>query len=399
MGYVSTHDLFYTYVFKWSEEADTWSGEGQPMEDETIVIPKGFNLLVDVDKTPVLKAVFVFGSLIFSPDKDPKHQRTFDANYIFVDKGRMELGTEEFPYTSNLAITMHSKIDSPYLPIYGNKCIGLRFGTLDMHGVAKTPTWTVMDSTVEKGASSITLHEKVNWVVGDEIAIASTSYNGREGERRFITDIDNTNPERPVLTLDSPLEFRHYAEDYEVGTQEPREFIPMRAEVGVLSRNVVFKGADDSLETEYGATIFMHSPGDDSLTFRASDVEFKNVGQAFKLGRYALHMHLIGAVHNSYIKNNAVNQSNNRAVAIHGTRYLRIINNFSFEAKGHNLFIEDAVETHNYIEGNLLMKVIRSMRLLNVDQTPAGSWITTPFNTYKTNHVAGSDRYGYWFDL
>jgi len=110
------------------------------------------------------------------------------------------------------------------------------------------------------------------------------------------------------LVLDSPLEFRHYAEDYEVGTQEPREFISMRAEVGVLTRNVVFQGnPDTSIDTEYGAAIFMHSPGDDSLTFRASDCEFRHVGQAFKLGRYALHMHMIGAVHTSYIKNNAVN--------------------------------------------------------------------------------------------
>ena len=47
----------------------------------------------------------------------------------------------------------------------------------------------------------------------------------------------------------------------------------MRAEVGVLSRNVIFRGnPEDSLPNEYGATIFMHSPGDDSLTFRASDV-------------------------------------------------------------------------------------------------------------------------------
>jgi hypothetical protein len=53
----------------------------------------------------------------------------------------------------------------------------------------------------------------------------------------------------------------------------------MRAEVGVLSRNVVYQGnPEDSPETEYGAAIFMHSPGDDSLTFRASDVEFRHVG-------------------------------------------------------------------------------------------------------------------------
>jgi hypothetical protein len=317
---------------------------------------------------------------------------------IFVRGGRMELGTADFPYTSRLTITMSSTIDSPYIPIYGNKCIGLRHGILDMHGVAKTPTWTVMESTVEVGATEIQIQGEINWAVGDEISIASTSYVGREGERRTITEIDKTDPTKPILRFAEPLEYRHYAEDYQVGTEG--EFITMRAEVGVLSRNVVYRGDPiDSYETQYGATIFMHSPGDDSLIFRASDIEFRNVGQAFKLGRYALHMHMIGAVHKSYIQNNAVNQSNNRAVAIHGTRYLRIINNHSFEAKGHNIFIEDAVETHNIITGNLITKVIRSLSLLNVDQTPAGSWITNPFNNYRDNHVAGSDRYGYWFDL
>jgi hypothetical protein len=52
-------------VFKWSEGADTWSGEGAPMEDESIYIQKGFNLLVDVDSVPQLNAVVVQGALIF----------------------------------------------------------------------------------------------------------------------------------------------------------------------------------------------------------------------------------------------------------------------------------------------------------------------------------------------
>jgi len=57
----------------------------------------------------------------------------------------MQVGTEEFPYTSKITITMHSTIDDPYIPVYGNKCIGLRFGTLDLHGVEKEPVWTVME--------------------------------------------------------------------------------------------------------------------------------------------------------------------------------------------------------------------------------------------------------------
>ena len=53
----------------------------------------------------------------------------------------------------------------------------------------------------------------------------------------------------------------------------------MRAEVGLLSRNVVFQGdPETSLKNEYGATVFLHSVGDDSLTARISYVELFNVG-------------------------------------------------------------------------------------------------------------------------
>jgi hypothetical protein len=62
----------------------------------------------------------------------------------------MEVGTEEFPYTSKITITMHGALEDPYLPIYGNKVIAVREGTLDMHGVKKK-TWSVLEKTVEAG--------------------------------------------------------------------------------------------------------------------------------------------------------------------------------------------------------------------------------------------------------
>ena len=43
------------------------------MEGESIYIPAGLNLLVDIDSSPVLKAVVVEGSLIFAPSSDPNH--------------------------------------------------------------------------------------------------------------------------------------------------------------------------------------------------------------------------------------------------------------------------------------------------------------------------------------
>jgi hypothetical protein len=53
----------------------------------------------------------------------------------------------------------------------------------------------------------------------------------------------------------------------------------MRAEVGLLSRNVVFRGDPETSKlNQYGATIFLHSSGDDSLTARLAYIEMTDMG-------------------------------------------------------------------------------------------------------------------------
>jgi hypothetical protein len=89
----------------------------------------------------------------------------------------------------------------------------------------------------------------------------------------------------------------------------------------------------------------------------------------------------------------------NRAYTLHGTNYMRIMNNVVYSVKGHNIFIEDAVEKKNYLYRNCIIMVKRSWSGLNTDQTPAGFWITQPDNTFIENRVGGSDRYGFWYDL
>jgi hypothetical protein len=136
------------------------------------------------------------------------------------------------------------------------------------------------------------------------IAIASTSYDPREGEHRTILAIAD---DKKTITLDQALDYKHFASTQYVG--DDGDFIDERAEVGLLSRNVVFRGDPETTpENEYGAAIFLHSNGDDSLTCRLSYLELKDVGQAFKIGRYAVHFHMIGAVHNSYAKGLSTHQ-------------------------------------------------------------------------------------------
>jgi coenzyme F420-reducing hydrogenase gamma subunit len=40
---------------------------------ESVFVPTGLNLLVDVDSTPELNLILVEGSIIFAPDPNPAH--------------------------------------------------------------------------------------------------------------------------------------------------------------------------------------------------------------------------------------------------------------------------------------------------------------------------------------
>ena len=53
----------------------------------------------------------------------------------------------------------------------------------------------------------------------------------------------------------------------------------MRAEVALLTRNVIYRGSpNDSPINSYGAHIMLHSTGDESLIGRIEYIEFMYVG-------------------------------------------------------------------------------------------------------------------------
>lgn len=68
-----------------------------------------------------------------------------------------------------------------------------------MHGAPRTPTWTQMYETSNAGSKQITLKEAVDWKVGEYIVIASTTFSGRDAEKRQITEVDKTNEDRPII--------------------------------------------------------------------------------------------------------------------------------------------------------------------------------------------------------
>jgi hypothetical protein len=72
--------------------------------------------------------------------------------------------------------------------------------------------------------------------------------------------------------------YNHYSDIEYYGSDS----IEMRAEVGLLTRNVIYRGdPETSSKNQYGAHIMLHSHGDESLTGKIEYIELRDVGQAF----------------------------------------------------------------------------------------------------------------------
>lgn len=143
-----------------------------PGYGELAIISRGQHIYFDAASTPKLKGIIIQeGSLIFDDNQDV----TLDVEYILVlDGGKFQVGTEDKPFRHNATITMHGHVKSIELPIFGSKVLGLREGTVDMHGLPVGVTWTHLEITALKDSLEITVKEPLIWPIGAEIVIAPT---------------------------------------------------------------------------------------------------------------------------------------------------------------------------------------------------------------------------------
>lgn len=76
-----------------------------------------------------------------------------------------------------MSIILSGTAEGDQLPQFGNKVLGCYNCTMDIHGLNRNASWAELDSSYLAGVNSITLSSAVDWAVGEEIVIASSSYN------------------------------------------------------------------------------------------------------------------------------------------------------------------------------------------------------------------------------
>ncbi len=403
---------------RWSDPA-TWPDKKVPAKDDLVTIGRDMDVVLDVTP-PALHGLTINGKLSFADNKDLE----LTTEWIMVH-GELEIGTEAKPHTRNATITLTDNVKDEDISGVGgttdrvDRGILLMGGTLNLHG-DRTNSWTKLSSTANAGATSIHVLNAAGWRVGDQIVLASTDFDPRQAERRNIAAIRGN-----TITLDKKLDYMHFGKiTFDVDE---------RGEVGLLTRNIKLQASADAEQSFYGGHV-MAMVGSKMFV---DGVEFNRMGQNMTLARYPIHWHLIGDAQGQYIKNSAIHDTYNRCVTVHGTNFLRVENNVTYNTVGHCFFLEDGAEHGNQFVHNLAIQVkchtskacmptnlapngeaggsnplaptnraayrAASMSgkdtLLPSDNTVAAYWITNPDNVFIDNVAAGSDENGFWWSL
>ncbi|XP_074877318.1 cell surface hyaluronidase CEMIP2 isoform X3 [Buteo buteo] len=211
--------------------------------------------------------------------------------------------------------------------------------------------------------------------------------------------------------------------------------VDMRAEVGVLTRNILIKGeTENTCYREKECQFFNYDTFGGHIkilknftSVHLSYVELKQMGQQ-QIGSYPVHFHLCGDVDEkggysfkTYLEGLSIHHCFSRCVTVHGTNGLLIKDTIGYDTLGHCFFTEDGIEQRNTLFHNLGL-VTKPGTLLPTDRNSSmcigirdkvyGSyvpvpatdcmavstfWISHPNNHLINNAAAGSQDAGIWY--
>ena len=321
-------------------------------------------------------------------------------NVIIKANGSLLIGNPDCIYEpdTEIILTGDGK-DSPDTSFgYYTKGIYVdKGGKLDFHGQDKL-SWTKLSESLNPNENNgneeifeIKLDdEPFGWQSGDKIVIASTDYDMYQAE-----EFEIVNCELKTCVVKGQLKYSHYGKIY--------KGVDMRAEVGLLTRNIKIRGQMKDEDDTYGGHIKAFEGFE---TYRIQGVELTQMGQKGVKGRYPIHWHLTKETNpeKTYAKQNSIHDVFQRCITVHGSHNVHVSDNVAYKTFGHCYFLEDGGEKYTTFHHNLGL-VTRAMvgnvtwknGTIPSDRVPSTFWITSPLTIMTENSAAGSDGVGIWY--
>ena len=247
------------------------------------------------------------------------------------------------------------------------------FPVIDVSGRPLQRTWSVLATPVAAGQTTISLlHDPVamGWLVGDRVVISPTT--GRSaGYTRGYT-ISALNSVGNTVTFSNATD-QAYAAVFQAG--RTASVAVMSAEVINLSRNVIITGDDfrhipcdaslenptplgcacDATISKTQCTAGLHTLLSGAGLMRMQYTRVEKCGQRGIMGRYCLHLHLVGHCPNCLFKGNAVEFGHQRGIVVHDSHSSLAEDNVLNDVRGAGIYLEDGNELFNRIQYNVVI--------------------------------------------
>ncbi|KAG8440635.1 hypothetical protein GDO86_006401 [Hymenochirus boettgeri] len=302
---------------------------------------------------------------------------------------------------------------------------GLHFTVTAYSGWVKGVPRNGFRVAVSRGIIVTLLEDVTSWLPGSRIVIASTDFSMHQAEE--FTLLPCSECKHNQVKIDGSPLYLHIGEVV--------DGIDMRAEVGLLTRNILIHGEmEDSCYGHNQCSFFNYDTFGGHVKIQGkfssvhlSGVELKNMGQQI-LGSYPVHFHMTGAVDEeggynppTYVENLSIHHCFSRCVVIHGAHGLLVKDTIGYDTLGHCFFLEDGVEQRNTFYHNLGL-LTKSGTILPTDRSEAMClairdkvygdyipvpstdcmavstfWIANPNNNLISNAAAGAQDVGIWF--
>jgi len=198
-------------------------------------------MVLDIAETPIIELLQIHGRFSFSDELDV-HLR---ARHISIrgDNSEFNIGTPFEAYTHKATITLFGEKEENAIFFEGAWSPGSKIlanaGRIGFYGTPRAKAMTRLTQVAFKDATEIFVEPGLDWVPGDRIAIAPTSFDHEGGEDRFISTYDSTTG-KAVLT--TPLRIYHWGQN--VTSANEYNGVDLRAEVILLTRNILIAGED-----------------------------------------------------------------------------------------------------------------------------------------------------------
>uniref|UniRef100_A0A665THV5 G8 domain-containing protein n=1 Tax=Echeneis naucrates TaxID=173247 RepID=A0A665THV5_ECHNA len=263
------------------------------------------------------------------------------------------------------------------------------------------------------------------WGPGDRVVVASTDYSMHQAEEFTLLPCPTCTPNQ--VKVQGKAQFIHLGEEV--------DGVDMRAEVGLLSRNILLHGEmEPGCYGNEACKFFDFDTFGGHLKvergFRAvhiSGMELQHMGQQ-TMGHYPIHFHMNGDVDErggydppTFVRDVSIHHSFSRCITIHGSNGLLVRDVVGYDMLGHCFFTEDGPEERNTFD-HCLGLMVRAGTLLPSDRdskmcrditdgaypgyvpnprqdcsATSTFWIANPNNNLINCAAAGSEETGFWF--